>query len=132
MPFREQPVQVINELKIALPTIIGTLIKISLEDPRWKIEVHIPGRNFGKTTEPIDFHFIAPTWLLDRNVAAHCALGRIHEEYNEELFALDLTMVSAEDQMEKSSAQGVMTPSSPTSKTWRCISGPCSGRCTEA
>ena len=94
MPFGKQLVQIVRELRIALPTITRTLIKALSTDPRWKIEVHIPGRTFRNITEPIDFQIVFPTWTLGRNIAVHRALGCIREEYKDELFGSDLTMVS--------------------------------------
>ena len=44
-------------------------------------EVHVPGRPFEPRTEPVDFKFIAPNWILGRDMAVHCALGRIKEVY---------------------------------------------------
>ena len=94
MPFDPLLVQIIKELRIALPTITGTPVMALPTDPRYKIEVHIPGRTFRHTSESIDFQFVSPTWILGRNMAVHRALGRIWEVYRGELLGLDLTMIS--------------------------------------
>ena len=65
-----------------------------LEDPRYRIKVHIPGRTFGSLSAPVDFRFTAPTWILRRDIAVHTSLGRIQEEYRAELVGSDHTMIS--------------------------------------
>ncbi|KAE8801493.1 hypothetical protein D1007_22876 [Hordeum vulgare] len=79
MPFGKELVQITNDLRIALPTIIGKPTSSYPEDSRYRIEVHVPGRTFEPRTEPVDFKFIAPNWILGRDMAVHCALGRIKE-----------------------------------------------------
>ncbi|KAE8783895.1 hypothetical protein D1007_42575 [Hordeum vulgare] len=81
MPFGKELVQITKDLRIALPTITGKPTSSYPEDSRYRIEVHVPGRTFQPCTEPMDFKFIAPNWILRRDMAIHCALGRIKEEY---------------------------------------------------
>ncbi|KAE8782634.1 hypothetical protein D1007_43988 [Hordeum vulgare] len=81
MPFGKELVQITKDLRIALPTITGKPTSSYPEDSRYRIEVHIPGRTFQPRTKPMDFKFIAPNWILGRDMAIHCALGRIKEEY---------------------------------------------------
>ena len=81
MPFGKELVQITKDLRIALPTITGKPTSSYPEDSRYRIEVHIPGRTFQPRTEPMDFKFIAPDWILGRDMAIHCALGRIKEMY---------------------------------------------------
>ncbi|KAE8779187.1 hypothetical protein D1007_47824 [Hordeum vulgare] len=83
MPFGKELVQITKDLRIALPTITGKPTSSYPEDSRYRIEVHIPGRTFQPRTEPMDFKFIAPNWILGRDMAIHCALGRIKEEYKD-------------------------------------------------
>ncbi|KAE8803805.1 hypothetical protein D1007_20320 [Hordeum vulgare] len=81
MPFGKELVQITKDLTIALPTITGKPTSSYPEDSRYRIEVHVPGRTFQPRTEPMDFKFIAPNWILGRDMVIHCALGRIKEEY---------------------------------------------------
>lgn len=94
MPFGKQLVQIIKELKIALPSITGTPTMALPTDTRYRIVVHIPGRTFGRLSAPIDFQFTSPTWIIGRNIAIHRALGHIREEYRTELIGSDFTMIS--------------------------------------
>ncbi|KAE8813194.1 F-box protein SKIP23 [Hordeum vulgare] len=64
------------------------------EDSRYRIEVHVPGRTFESRTEPVDFKFIAPNWILGRDMVVHCALGRIKEVYRGCPISPDLFTVS--------------------------------------
>ncbi|KAE8815927.1 hypothetical protein D1007_06461 [Hordeum vulgare] len=81
MPFRKELMQITKDLRIALPSITGNPTSSYPEDSRYRIEVHIPGRTFEPCTEPVDFKFIAPSLILGRDMAVHCALGRIKEVY---------------------------------------------------
>ncbi|KAE8786502.1 hypothetical protein D1007_39656 [Hordeum vulgare] len=81
MPSGKELMQITKDLRIALPTITGKPTSSYPEDTRYRIEVHIPGRTFEPRTEPVEFKFIAPSWILGRDIAVHCALGRIKEEY---------------------------------------------------
>ncbi|KAI5018555.1 hypothetical protein ZWY2020_043443 [Hordeum vulgare] len=94
MPFRKELVQITKDLRIALPTITGKPTSSYLEDSRYRIEVHIPGRTFQPCNEPMDFKFIAPNWILGRDMAIHCALGRIKDEYKGCPISPDLSAVS--------------------------------------
>ena len=85
MLFGKRMVQITKELKIALPSIVGTLTMAFPNDRRFRIKVHIPGRTFGNLLAPTDFKFIAPDWIIGRDLAVHIALGRIQEEYRAEL-----------------------------------------------
>ena len=49
------------------------------------IRVQVPGRTFTLVTEPIEFSFYAPTWILGKSMAAHIAMGRIGEVYHKDL-----------------------------------------------
>ena len=64
------------------------------DDRHFRIKVHIPRRTFRNLSAPIDFRFIAPDWIIGRDIAVHSALGRIQEEYRVELVGSDHTMVS--------------------------------------
>ncbi|KAI5013147.1 hypothetical protein ZWY2020_028101 [Hordeum vulgare] len=90
MPFRKELVQITKDLRIAVLTITGKPTSSYPEDSRYRIEVHIPGRTFEPRTEPMDFKFIAPSWILGRDMAIHCALGRIKDEYKGCLISPDL------------------------------------------
>ncbi|KAE8790990.1 hypothetical protein D1007_34638 [Hordeum vulgare] len=79
MPFGKELMQITKDLRIALPTITGKPTSSYPEDSRYRIEVHIPGRTFEPRTEHVEFKFIAPSWSLGRDMAVHCALGRIKE-----------------------------------------------------
>ncbi|KAE8821860.1 hypothetical protein D1007_00051 [Hordeum vulgare] len=81
MPFGKELIQITKDLRIALPTITGKPTSSYPEDSCYGIEVHVPGRTFEPRTEPVDFKFIAPNWILGRDMAVHCALGRIKEVY---------------------------------------------------
>uniref|UniRef100_A0A8I6Y847 Uncharacterized protein n=1 Tax=Hordeum vulgare subsp. vulgare TaxID=112509 RepID=A0A8I6Y847_HORVV len=94
MPFRKELVQITTDLRIALPTITGKPTSSYPEDSRYRIEVHVPGRTFQPRTEPMYFKFIAPNWILGRDMAIHCALGRIKEEHKGCPISLDLVTVS--------------------------------------
>uniref|UniRef100_A0A8I6X4X5 Uncharacterized protein n=1 Tax=Hordeum vulgare subsp. vulgare TaxID=112509 RepID=A0A8I6X4X5_HORVV len=94
MPFGKELVQITKDLRIALPTITGKPTSSYPEDSRYRIEVHIPGRTFQPRTEPMDFKFIAPNWILGWDMAIHCALGRIKEEYKGCPISPDLFTVS--------------------------------------
>jgi len=93
MPFGKELVQIAKDVRIALPSITGTTIMSFAADSRYRIEVHIPGRTFGNRTEPINFRFVAPSWILGRNIAIHRALGRIREEYRGCPISPSLSMV---------------------------------------
>ncbi|KAE8797338.1 hypothetical protein D1007_27590 [Hordeum vulgare] len=94
MPFGKELIQITKDLRIALPTITGKPTLSYPEDSRYWIEVHVPGRTFEPRTEPVDFKFIAPNWILGRNMAVHCALGRIKEVYRGCPISPDLFTVS--------------------------------------
>ncbi|KAE8770278.1 Proliferating cell nuclear antigen [Hordeum vulgare] len=94
MPFGKELVQITKDLRIALPTITGKPTSSYPEDSRYRIEVHVPGRTFEPRTEPVDFKFIAPNWILGRDMAVHCALGRIKEVYRGCPISPDLFTVS--------------------------------------
>ncbi|KAE8810879.1 hypothetical protein D1007_12378 [Hordeum vulgare] len=83
MPFGKELVRITNYLRIAWLTITGKPILSYPEDSRYRIEVHIPGRTFEPRTEPMEFKFIAPNWILGRDIVVHCALGIIKEEYTD-------------------------------------------------
>src|ERR1041384_1563421 len=85
MPFGRRLMKITKYLNIGLPSFTGTLKTSTLEYRRWRIDVHIPGRTFGRNNKPIDFFLEAPTWSLGQSVAAHTSLGRIREEYKEDL-----------------------------------------------
>ena len=65
MPFGKELMQITKDLRIALPTITGKPTSSYLEDSCYRIEVHVPGRTFEPRTEPVDFKFIAPNWILE-------------------------------------------------------------------
>ncbi|KAI5016669.1 hypothetical protein ZWY2020_006520 [Hordeum vulgare] len=92
MSFRKELVQITKDLRIAVPTITGKPTSSYPEDSRYRIEVHIPGRTF--EPRPMDFKFIAPNWILGRDMAIHCALGRIKDKYKGCPISLDLFVVS--------------------------------------
>uniref|UniRef100_A0A8I6X8G3 Uncharacterized protein n=1 Tax=Hordeum vulgare subsp. vulgare TaxID=112509 RepID=A0A8I6X8G3_HORVV len=94
MAFGKELVQITKDLRIALPTITGKPTSSYTEDSRYRIEVHIPGRTFEPRTEPMDFKFVAPNWILGRDMAIHCALGRIKDEYKGCPISPDLFAVS--------------------------------------
>ncbi|KAI4987241.1 hypothetical protein ZWY2020_020041 [Hordeum vulgare] len=94
MPFRKELMQITKDLRIALPTITWKPTSSYPEDSRYRIEVHVPGRTFEPRTEPVDFKFIAPNWILGRDMAVHCALGRIKEVYRGCPISPDLFTVS--------------------------------------
>ena len=77
MLFGRRIVQITKELKIALPSITGTPTMAFPNDRRFRIQVHIPGRTFGNLLAPTDFKFIAPDWIIGRDLAIHSALGHI-------------------------------------------------------
>ncbi|KAE8781171.1 Enolase 2 [Hordeum vulgare] len=79
MPFGKELVQITKDLRISLPTIIGKLTSSYPEDSRYRTEVHNSERTFQPRTEPMDFKFIAPKWILGRDMAIHCALGHLGE-----------------------------------------------------
>ncbi|KAI5001046.1 hypothetical protein ZWY2020_011005 [Hordeum vulgare] len=81
MPFGKELMKITKDLRIALPTIIWKPTSSYPKDTRYRIEVHIPGRTFEPRTEPMDFKFIVPSWILRRDIEIHCALRRIKEEY---------------------------------------------------
>ena len=85
MPFGRRLTKITKYLNIGLPSFTGTLKTSTPEDRCWRINVHIPGRTFGKNIKPIDFFLEAPTWSLGQSIAAHTSLGRIREEYKEDL-----------------------------------------------
>ena len=87
-------VQITKDLRMALPTITGKPTSSYPEDSRYRTEVHVPGRTFQPRTEPMDFKFIAPNWILEMDMAIHCALGRIKEEYKGCPISPDLFTVS--------------------------------------
>ncbi|KAI5017359.1 hypothetical protein ZWY2020_042247 [Hordeum vulgare] len=94
MPFGKELVQITKDLRIALPTITGKPTSSYPEDSRYRIEVHVPGRTFEPRTKPVDFKFIAPNWILGRDMAVHYALGRIKEVYRGCPISPDLFTVS--------------------------------------
>ena len=94
MPFGKELVQITKDLRIAVPTITGKPTSSYPEDSCYRIEVHIPGRTFEPRTEPMDFKFIAPSWILGRDMAIHCALGRIKDKYKGCPISPDLFVVS--------------------------------------
>ncbi|XP_040253265.1 uncharacterized protein [Aegilops tauschii subsp. strangulata] len=94
MPFDKKLIQIVRKLKIALPSITGKPTNALRTDTRYRIVVHIPGRTFRSFSEPINFEFTAPTWILGRDMAIHRALGHLREEYKAELNASDLAMIS--------------------------------------
>lgn len=94
MPYGKELVQIVKDIRIALPTITGKPIMSFPADARYRIEVHIPGRTFGNRRELIDFKFIAPSWILGRDMAIHSALGRIKEVYKGCPISPDPYMVS--------------------------------------
>ena len=77
--------EVTRYLNIGIPSFTGTYTATLLEEERWMIRVHVPGRTFAPVTEPIEFSFDAPTWSLGKSMAAHIAMGRIGEVYNKDL-----------------------------------------------
>jgi hypothetical protein len=97
MPFGRCLMEIVKYLQIALPSMTGTFIATLPEEKCWRIEVHIPGRTFEKTTEPINFSLEAPTWSLGRCMAAHAALGRICEEYHKDLEGTTYRMCGRRD-----------------------------------
>lgn len=97
MPFGRRLKEIVKYLQIALPSMTGTFIATLPEEKRWRIEVHIPGRTFEKTTEPINFFLEAPNWSLGRSIAAHAALGRICEEYHKDLKGTPYRMCGRRD-----------------------------------
>ncbi|KAI4996971.1 hypothetical protein ZWY2020_052313 [Hordeum vulgare] len=94
MPFGKELIQITKDLRIALPTITGKPTSSYPEDSRYRNEVHVPGRTFEPRTEPVDFKFIAPNWILRRDMAVHCALRRIKEVYRGRPISPDLFTVS--------------------------------------
>ncbi|KAE8777278.1 hypothetical protein D1007_50046 [Hordeum vulgare] len=94
MPFGKELIQITKDLRIALPTITGKPTSSYPEDSRYMIEVHVPGRTFEPRTERVDFKFIAPNWILGRDMAVHYALGRIKEVYRGCPISPDLFTVS--------------------------------------
>ncbi|KAE8787571.1 hypothetical protein D1007_38388 [Hordeum vulgare] len=81
MPFGKELIQITKDLRIDLPTITRKPTSSYPLDSRYRIEVHVPGRTFEPRTEPVDFKFIAPNWILGRDMVVHCALGCIKEVY---------------------------------------------------
>ena len=98
MPFERRIKEIIKYLDIALPTFTGTFTATLPKEKRWTIEVHLAGRTIGKTTEPIDFTFGAPTWSLGKIIAAHVIFGRICEEYHQDLKGTPYRMCGRRDQ----------------------------------
>ncbi|KAE8766727.1 hypothetical protein D1007_62008 [Hordeum vulgare] len=94
VPFGKEVVQITKDLRISLPTITGKPISSYPKDSRYRIVVHIPGRTFEPRTEPVEFKFIAPSWILGRDIAVHYAVGRIKEEYRGCPISSDLFTVS--------------------------------------
>ncbi|KAI4992083.1 hypothetical protein ZWY2020_041946 [Hordeum vulgare] len=94
MPFRKELMQITKDLRIAVPTVTRKPTSSYPEDSRYRIEVHIPGRTSEPRTEPVDFKFSAPSWILGRDMAVHCALGRIKEVYTGCPISPDLFTVS--------------------------------------
>ena len=97
MPFGRRLMKITKHLKIALPSMTGTFTPSVPEEKRWRIEVHIPGRTFGKITNPINFFLEVPTWSLGRSIAAHAALGRIRDEYHMDLKGTPFRMCGRRD-----------------------------------
>ena len=123
MPFGKELMQITKDLRIALPTITGKATSSYPEDSRYRIEVHVPGRTFESRTEPVDFKFIAPNWILGRYMAIHCALGRIKEVYRGCLFHRTYSRYLGEEKMEKSSQARPRTLSCPMHRPWRSTAG---------
>ena len=98
MPFGRRLMKITKYLNIGLPSFTGTLRTSMLEDRRWRIDVHIPGRTFGRNSKPIDFFLEAPTWSLGQSVAAHTSLRRIREEYKEDLKGTSFMACGRRDQ----------------------------------
>ena len=97
MPFGRQLVKIVKHLKIGLPTFTGTFTATLPGETCWRIDAHIPGRILGNRTKPIDFHVDTATWGLGRGIAAHIALGRIREEYDEDLKRTSFVMYGRRD-----------------------------------
>ena len=84
-PFRRHLKEITKYLNIGLPSFTETFSATLPEEERWRIKVHVPGRMFAPTTEPIDFTLDAPSWNLGKSMAAHITFGRICEVYHKEL-----------------------------------------------
>ena len=52
MPFGKEMVELVKDVRIALPTITGTPTMALPADTRYRIEVHIPGRTSDLTPSP--------------------------------------------------------------------------------
>ena len=98
MPFGRRLMKITKYLNIGLPSFTGTLKTSSPEDRRWRIDVHIPGRTFGRNIKPIDFYLEAPNWSLGQSIAAHTSLGRIRLEYREDLQGTSFMACGRRDQ----------------------------------
>ncbi|KAE8778026.1 hypothetical protein D1007_49095 [Hordeum vulgare] len=94
MPFGKELVHIVKDIRIALPAITRKPTSSYPAHARYRIEVHIPGRTFEHRTEPIDFKFIAPSWILGKDMVIHYALGRIKEVYRGCPISPDLYTVS--------------------------------------
>ena len=53
-PFGLHLKEVTKYLNIGLPSFTGTFNATLLEEERWKIQAHVPGRTFAAITKPID------------------------------------------------------------------------------
>ncbi|SPT18630.1 unnamed protein product [Triticum aestivum] len=84
-PFGRHLKEVTRYINIGIPSFTGTYNATLPEEERWMIRVQVPGRTFTPVTDPIEFSFDAPTWSLDKSMAAHIAMGRIGEVYHKDL-----------------------------------------------
>src|ERR1041385_4821381 len=96
-PFGESPMEIVKFLKIALPSFTGTLMTTGPGEKCWKVQVHIPGRTFGRKIKQINFSVKAPKWSVGRSRAAMMTLGRIRQEYHVDLQGTRFDMYGRRD-----------------------------------
>src|ERR1041385_1587017 len=96
-PFGQSLVEIVKFLKIALPSFTGTLMTTGPGEKCWKVQVHIPGRTFGRKIKQINFSVKAPNWSVGRSHAAMMTLGRIRQEYHADLQGTRFKMYGRRD-----------------------------------
>jgi len=96
-PFGQSLVEIVKFLKIALPSYTGTLMTTGPGEKCWKVQVHIPGRTFGRKIKPINFTVEAPNWSVGRSRATLMTLGRIRHEYHADLRGTRFEMYGRRD-----------------------------------